>query len=117
MNDPRRYAVVAFAAALLACGDGHDTPEAPNTRDAVADAEPEAGARPMPRLRERAEAVVAELGPEAETLRATLTRPEGDYRRWHSESMAALSPRARASLRRHNVRIEQLARHLGITQP
>lgn len=69
------------------------------------------GTSPMPTLGARVEHVLEELGDETETAR--LGAIDGsDTRAARRDRLAALSPRARASLRRHNVRIEQLERQL-----
>jgi hypothetical protein len=109
----RRLRSVAFVLLGAACGGGDAT-----GGSAAADAEaPEtsssSGTRrgtPMPAVDARIDAVLQELGDEAD---AALQLASTDAGRSRRELLAALSPKARASLRRHNVRIGQLVRHAG----
>lgn len=69
------------------------------------------GTTPMPALGARVEHVLEELGDEVEAARLGAADAPST-RAARRDRLAALSPRARASLRRHNVRIEQLERRL-----
>lgn len=121
MSTLARLHAVLFILALSACaGDpggsaGHDDPlrdqevlVPPVFEMGPASAQ---GTSPMPALGFRVDRVLEELGDEAQIVR--LGPIEGsNTREARRERLAALSPRARASLRRHNVRIEQLTARL-----
>lgn len=67
------------------------------------------GPQPMPALEERIERVIAEVGPDA----LAVMPADGRVSRSRRDLLAALGPAGRASLRRHDVRVEQLARYLS----
>ena len=71
------------------------------------------GVTPMPVLDTRIELVLEELDEEVGLVRLD-SAPESNSHEARRERLAALSPRARASLRRHNVRLEQLSRVLQL---
>ncbi len=106
-----------LALGLVACGDAEDGGVA-NGPIAIEDGSAEleleltgehGRSQPMPALEVRAQRVLAELGDDDLRVIRSL---DGEDRRSVLEN---LTPRARASLRRHNVRVEQIARHLGDT--
>ena len=116
---PRRVSAAALATLLLfaahanACSD--DSTANDPSREADADANdrgdddeplPARAATPMPAIDARIDAALAELGVEADAVRDAASQPSTISTR---EKLARLSPRARAALRRHNVRLEQLA--------
>lgn len=111
MTPVMRHVLVLVFPLIAGCqgaDPGHDAhPPAPA---ALAAPEP---ARPMPPAEERIARLLAELGPEASTLQEPL-RMQGDALALpRRDAMAALSPRVRAAMVRHNVRAEELARHLA----
>jgi hypothetical protein len=97
-----------------ACGDERTASEAPPPAVDHAPVE-SARERPMPAVSIRAQRVLAELGPEADALRNAITVEKGRLTMPRRDALVAIGPRARAALRRHNVRIEELARQLGDT--
>ena len=86
-------------------GGDHDVMIPPSPEEGPPEAQ---GTRPMPQLALRVERVLDEVGEEL----APVPMDDGRLRRPRREVLRSVSPRVRASLRRHNVRVEQLARHL-----
>ncbi len=108
-------AAALVGSTLAACGDADvatgsgASPEPQQQREVVRESAP---ATPMPKLGARLERVREELGEEYISLAAAIPVANGRLQVSRREALEALSPRARASLRRHNVRIEQLVRQL-----
>jgi hypothetical protein len=73
--------------------------------------------QPMPALADRIERVLGELGDDAASVRDALRLERGLLVLPRREALAAIGPHARATLQRHNVRIEQLARALERGEP
>ena len=67
----------------------------------------------MPPLAVRAARVMAELGPDEATVRTALRMDADHIVLSHREALSAIGPRARASMRRHGVHVEELARSLS----
>lgn len=111
----RIYTTLAAAlvgCTLAACGDANEESGSAVERDPVEPAKAAAVAAPMPKLDARVDRVREELGDEYLALTAAIPVADGRLQVSRREALEALSPRARASLRRHNVRIEQLVRQL-----
>lgn len=115
MTHRRKHVVVVVAALLCACGDdtSYATDAASSTPDPTEQSQRRrASAQPMPRISARLDAVLSEVGSDLGQLPKRPAEAGADHRQWHRAALESLSPRARASLRRHNVRVEAVARHL-----
>lgn len=112
-NLPAASAALALLVSLQACtgdsaaSDASDVDEQRDDAEAEHEDEEVRVARPMPHLDDRIDAVLGELGEEGDAVREAATRLRTTSTR---EQLARLSPRTRAALRRHNVRLEQVAR-------
>jgi hypothetical protein len=113
MNTFYRYVFVLGATVAGGCIAEEPAQMDPGEASPPPSVAAEPPAQPMPPLPERAERMLAELGPEAATLRTTL-RMEGERMALsRREAMVAVGPRVRAAMRRHHIRVEELARHLS----
>jgi hypothetical protein len=108
MSFIRWIPLAAAIAAVSGCADD----SRPGPGSAEVDPTHQARVHPMPPLGDRIDRVLDELGPDAAAARTALRMQDGRLVLPRRQALAALGPRARATLHRHNVRIEQLARFL-----
>lgn len=126
MSTPLRLLAAGIALALAACAS--EPPPSTTTLNSeaaqggdrgmmVSPVSPQAppsaqGPRPMPQLAVRVERVIEEVGEELSPLVMEPPTSSDGPRQRRRDVLRSLSPRVRASLRRHNVRVGQLARYL-----